>query len=49
MSKLLLIDCYSLLFRAFFLVAAVLDFSAGEPTGALYGFARNGHDAARRA
>ena len=39
MSKLLLIDCYSLLFRAFF-SSPPFSTSAGEPTGALYGFAR---------
>ena len=39
MSKLLLIDCYSLLFRAFF-SSPPFSTKAGEPTGALYGFAR---------
>ena len=39
MSKLLLIDCYSLLFRAFF-SSPPFSTSTGEPTGALYGFAR---------
>ena len=39
MSKLLLIDCYSLLFRAFF-SSPPFSTAAGEPTGALYGFAR---------
>ena len=39
MSKLLLIDCYSLLFRAFF-SSPPFSTSSGEPTGALYGFAR---------
>ncbi|PQV63662.1 DNA polymerase I [Abditibacterium utsteinense] len=39
MSKLLLIDCYSLLFRAFF-SSPPFSTAAGEPTGALYGFIR---------
>ena len=39
MTKLLLIDCYSLLFRAFF-SSPPFSTAAGEPTGALYGFAR---------
>ena len=39
MSKLLLIDGYSLLYRAFF-SSPPFSTSAGEPTGALYGFVR---------
>ncbi len=39
MSKLLLIDGYSLLFRAFF-SSPPFSTAAGEPTGALYGFIR---------
>ncbi|RYX81740.1 DNA polymerase I [bacterium] len=39
MSKLLLIDGYSLLYRAFF-SSPPFATSAGEPTGALYGFVR---------
>lgn len=39
MPKLLLIDCYSLLYRAFF-SSPPFSTKAGEPTGALYGFVR---------
>ncbi len=37
MPRLILIDCYSLLFRAFF-ASSSLSTSDGRPTGALYGF-----------